>query len=262
MTDGPLLFTMRETRRTLRAPRFWLAIAGAALLLGLVGPFGTYGGLTLPARLAYWAVTVLATYLTGLVCVFLLAHLISPASPLGMTRLGLAGAVAGVPVAAIVWLINWVVFAWPDGAAIGFVPLVFYCIVISGLVSVLIAVFSRDYEMARAAGDAAGVPQRPRILDRLPPAKRGRLRHLSVQDHYVDVRTDRGGALLLMRLQDAVAETEGVEGLRIHRSHWVASDAVAEAVRRDGRLFLRLDDGTELPVSRSYVSDVREAGLA
>lgn len=42
----------------------------------------------------------------------------------------------------------------------------------------------------------------------------------------------------------------------------VASEAVAEAVRRDGRLFLRLDDGTELPVSRSYVSDVREAGLA
>ncbi|QDZ00736.1 LytTR family transcriptional regulator [Nitratireductor mangrovi] len=262
MTDGPLQFTMRELRRTLRAPRFWLAITGAALLLGLVGPFGTYDGLTLPVRLAYWAVTVLATYLTGLFCVFLLAYLTSPASPLGMTRLGFAGAVAGVPVAAIVWLINWVVFAWPDGAAIGFVPLVFYCIVISGLVSVLIAVFSRDYEMARAASGAAGVPQRPRILDRLPPAKRGRLRHLSVQDHYVDVRTDRGGALLLMRLQDAVAETEGVEGLRIHRSHWVASDAVAEAVRRDGRLFLRLDDGTELPVSRSYVSDVREAGLA
>ena len=69
MTDGPLHFTMRELQRLASAPRFWAAIAGTSVLLGLVGPFGTYEGLRLPARLAYWAATVIATYFVGVATV-------------------------------------------------------------------------------------------------------------------------------------------------------------------------------------------------
>ncbi len=83
-----------------------------------------------------------------------------------------------------------------------------------------------------------------------------------MQDHYVDVRTDKGGTLVLMRLADAIAETEGVAGLQIHRSHWVALEGIEKAVRRDGRLLLRMRDGTELPVSRTFAPAVREAGFA
>ncbi|EBV3599940.1 LytTR family transcriptional regulator, partial [Salmonella enterica subsp. enterica serovar Virchow] len=90
---------------------------------------------------------------------------------------------------------------------------------------------------------------------------RGQLTHLSMQDHYVDVRTDNGGAMVLMRLSDAIAETRGVEGLQIHRSHWVALGAVQKAIRRGGRPYVIMKDGTELPVSRSYLDTVRSAGL-
>ena len=39
--------------------------------------------------------------------------------------------------------------------------------------------------------DQAPETKRPVLLDRLPADKRGRLSHLTVQDHYVDVTTDR-----------------------------------------------------------------------
>jgi DNA-binding LytR/AlgR family response regulator len=261
VTDGPLHFTMRELQRLVFAPRFWAAIAGASILLGLVGPFGTYEGLRLPARLAYWAATVVATYLVGSATVDLLVRLIWSGRSSGTFAYAAAGAIAGVPVAAVVWGINFAVF---EGDAIPFLPLTAYCIAISAVVSGLVALFTEQFERTKARAEAASagaVQKRPRILDRLPPHLRGELSHLTVQDHYVDVRTDKGGTLVLMRLADAIAETEGVEGLQIHRSHWIALNQVAQSVRLGGRLMLKMKDGTMLPVSRTYLEDARAAGL-
>ena len=99
---------------------------------------------------------------------------------------------------------------------------------------------------------AASVEAAPAILRRLPPTKRGRLIRISVRDNYVDVVTDRGRSLVLMRLTDAIAETQPEPGLRVHRSHWVSFHGVVGCVRGNGRLFLLARDGTRVPVSRSY----------
>jgi DNA-binding LytR/AlgR family response regulator len=257
-----LQFTMRELQRVSTAPRAWAAVAGVSVLLGLVGPFGTYDGLRLPARLAYWAATVTATWFVGFAVVALLARLWSGGRDAGMPAYALFGAVAGVPVTLVVWALNAAVF---EGEAIPFLPLLAYVVAIAAVVSAVVALFIAQHEKALAAAApqpaATAAPRRPRILDRLPPHLRGALSHMTVQDHYVDIRTDRGGALVLMRLADAIAEAEPVEGLQIHRSHWVAADQIAQSVRMGGRLMLKMKDGTLLPVSRSYLDAVRSAGL-
>jgi DNA-binding LytR/AlgR family response regulator len=63
-----------------------------------------------------------------------------------------------------------------------------------------------------------------------------------------------------MRLSDAVVELEGLEGARVHRSWWVARDAVTDARRGDGKATLTLENGVEAPVSRAYARALREAG--
>lgn len=267
MAYSPLQSTMRELQRLATAPRFWAAIAAAALLLGLVGPFGTYEGLRLPARLAYWAATVAATYFVGVAFVHLQSALWSRrrGRP-GAAVYALFGAVAGVPVTLAVWALNAAVF---EGGAIPFLPLLAYVVVISAVVSAVVALFMEQFERQQAAASvlpvaaspAPSAPRRPRILDRLPPHLRGELSHMTMQDHYVDIRTDRGGALVLMRFADAIAETDPVEGLQIHRSHWVALDQIALTVRLGGRPMLKMKDGAMLPVSRSYLDAVRAAGL-
>ena len=66
----------------------------------------------------------------------------------------------------------------------------------------------------------------------MPLPQRGGLLALSVEDHYVDIVTDKGKTLVLMRLADAMKETGSVAGLQIHRSHWVARGAVIKAHRK------------------------------
>lgn len=73
--------------------------------------------------------------------------------------------------------------------------------------------------------------------------------------------TDKGSGLLLMRLSDAICETAGVDGVQIHRSHWVALAAVQRVVRADGKPFAELASGRRLPISRGYMAAAKAAGL-
>jgi hypothetical protein len=270
VSDTPL----RELQRILAQPRLWAALIGGGLLIGLIGPFGTFDSLALLPRLAYWIAIVVLTYVAGLATVHLVVAVFFRPRTARLAPYLVAGAVAGLPVAAIVVGLNSQLFGEPSNLRAALV-LTAYCVAISAIVSVLVALFSIPQAgpeaaetEAAAAAHAAPVtslppePRRPAILDRLPVHLRGKLAYMSMQDHYVDVHTDKGSTLVLMRLADAIAETGGVVGLQIHRSHWVASAAVTAAVRRDGRLLLRMTDGAELPVSRSYMAAVQQAGLA
>ena len=242
------------------SPVLWAGLGGVSVLLGMIGPFGTYDQLQLAARLAYWTAIVVTTYIGGFAVVQFVSYLLHGEDRDDVLGYALAGALAGVPVAVLVAFINRLVFA--DLSGFGFVTALPYTMAAAALVSALVAFFSQRLSAApTAAAEAGHAPPRPRLLDRMPLEKRGRITHISMQDHYVDVHTDRGSALILMRMSDAIAETDGVDGLRIHRSHWVARDAVERVERRDGRLVMRLRGGVELPVSRSYSHAVRSAGF-
>lgn len=254
MPSSDLHFTMRELQRHVRSPLLWAALAGTATVLGLAGPFGTYEVLPIVPRMAYWGVTVVATYAIGVAVIAGLEQVRHPRGSVPVYML--YGAASGLPIALFVHALNRLAF---DGPAIGFLPLFGYTTAIAAVGSAVISAFTRSLASRQAAPATA---RRPSLLDRLPLERRGEITRLSVQDHYVEVATDKGRHLLLMRLSDAMAETEGMEGMQVHRSHWVATNAVVRSARRDGRLYLHLADGSEIPVSRSYLKPVREAGLA
>jgi len=113
----------------------------------------------------------------------------------------------------------------------------------------------------RAKSDPRGAqePDQIRLLRRVPPHKHGRLIRLAVNDHYVDVITDAGTTSLLMRFSDAIVEADGVRGLQVHRSHWVAFDHISSVRRAGGRLLLIMSDGLQVPVSKSRVAAFRAA---
>ncbi|MGV8954470.1 MAG: LytTR family DNA-binding domain-containing protein [Cypionkella sp.] len=117
------------------------------------------------------------------------------------------------------------------------------------------------YERPAAAEDPVPLVEQVRLLQRLDPAQRGRLWAISVRDHYVDVLTSAGSASLLMRFGDALAEVYPVEGVQVHRSHWVAWDAVARVEREGAKLFVTLQDGARIPVSRNHREKLVRRGL-
>lgn len=113
-----------------------------------------------------------------------------------------------------------------------------------------------------AAGVLAPSPvPRARFLDRLPAKLAGsELYAVEAEDHYLRLHTSKGQDLILMRLGDAIAELEGLEGGQVHRSFGVARQAVAEVVRDGAKVQLRLTSGLLAPVSRSNLKLLKQAG--
>ena len=83
---------------------------------------------------------------------------------------------------------------------------------------------------------------------------------LRMKDHYVEAHTELGHALILMRFRDALRNVQNMDGMQVHRSHWVARRAVAGVRQTQGRTELRLRGGERVPVSRSYIPALRAAG--
>lgn len=113
-----------------------------------------------------------------------------------------------------------------------------------------------DRRSASAVPDAAAPP---RLLERVPARLGREVIALQAEDHYVRVYTPLGSDLILMRFADAIAEADGLDGLRVHRSWWVVRDAVAAARTEGRRAVLTLTGGLEVPVTRETVPDIRRA---
>jgi hypothetical protein len=87
-----------------------------------------------------------------------------------------------------------------------------------------------------------------------------RLIAIEAEDHYVRVHTDTGSELLPMRFSDALAELERAYGYRLHRSWWVAAEAIEGVRWMRGGGEARLTGGVVAPVSRSYAAALKSAG--
>jgi hypothetical protein len=111
---------------------------------------------------------------------------------------------------------------------------------------------------APSEGLAATAPAK--LLARLSPRLGGQVLALQGEDHYVRIHTALGSELVLMRLGDAIEELGGLAGERVHRSWWVAREAVGAARMNGRRAALTLTNGLDVPVSREATSKLRRAG--
>lgn len=257
MIGQALQVALRELREVFSSPVQLAAMGLAIIVLGLSGPFGTFQSFDLAQRFAYWGAMVVAAYATGQ-AVGSATMAMLPARPLPRwARVLAAGLITGLPVTLVVLAVEDIAY-WqllpPEPFSVWL-----YTTVLT--VVVMVAIVLIDERIKAAEGTSIPSPRPAAILERVPLPKRGRLLALVVEDHYVDIVTDRGKTLVLMRLADAVREVGDTVGLQVHRSHWVARDAVTKVRKADGRVTLELANGLELPVARSYIPRVREAGL-
>ncbi len=261
MTDSLPPSALREIRDHLRQPFVLAALAGVTVILGLSGPFRTLDLMAPLPRLGYWAAVVFGTYTIGTAVVACLFCWTSYARLPPAARVAAGSPVLGAAVTLALLLLDAGLGLAPvaDGRAIA--EQLAIATIISGVVLALREIALPGATPAPSSPTAAATRRAPAILDRLPLDRRGALLALSAEDHYVRVATRSGDTLVLLRLSDAMRETGDLPGLQVHRSHWVARDAV-RAVRRSGDgALLTLVTGREVPVSRRFMPAVRQAGL-
>lgn len=252
-----------------------LIMVAVGILLGLLGPFGSFA-LSGPERILYWVIWIVAGYAllrpTGVV-----AHWLCDRT--GLPRLagtGLAILIAAFPLTALVSMMVqnmgfFAVLRWS-----GFWSMYGYIWIIALVVSALTnAVFrygpleqAQDILVDGPPGQApeATEPPSPALPHEaapnglaLPPTF-GTITALKGEDHYVRVFGEHKSHLSLIRLRDAVAMMAAGSGFQVHRSWWVAKEAVASANREGRGAILTLRDGTNVPVSRDNMTILREAG--
>jgi len=230
----------------------WPVFGGAVLLMAVGGPFGAYGVLDFPMRLLMWLVVGLAMMLAGTLSFYAVAAML-PQHLSALHQTVIAGALASLPVAMAALLADRIFVEVPMTAT----RLVTDWVNLTPFVLAMVWAISKTEVSAETR--SLRVLTGPRAVPFLDRVKReiGRdLISLSAQDHYIEVVTTQGRDLVLGRFSDVVAQLADWDGLRIHRSHWVARKAIA-GVERGTKPVVRLTDGRHLPVSRTYAGGIR-----
>ena len=208
-------------------------------------------------RFLYWGGTMIGSWAIAMVSLGIIVGILRRFS-LSQNLMMIVGAI--ISAAPIALFIKFIVpFVFDDGNRLSFILQYLYALPITLtfalMTNLLLGVESTSQKIAPEDENANA------LLARIPVEKRGPLKYMSAEDHYVKVVTTRGNEMVLMRMADAESAVAHLAGVRIHRSHWVNKEYAVSHDRRNGQPYVTMDDGTELPVSRSYTKQAREAGL-
>ncbi len=256
-------------RRAFWSPAPYLCWAALTVLFALSGPFGTYLRFSLLRRAAYFAILIGVCVAWG-VAARALMQARFPTMSFAAASLIVSGVSAIVLAEPI---LSFTIFMSGGNG-----PHVPQLLELTGLIFIIglviasvrwaltygfttVVVADSPLDDPPAASALQDVVPVPRLMSRLGETAQGGILRLSARDHYVDVVTDKGSSQLLLRLSDAIAELDGVDGLRVHRSHWVAASAVVGQERKGDKRFLVLSDGARVPVSRNHQADAAARGL-
>lgn len=255
-TNPPLLGTAREWVIDLTVG------VGIGVLLGLMGPFGSFFNGGPMARIPYWVGSITC----GMVLFGCLARLAAA----GARRVGMpewtilapvilvGSAIQGAPLRVVA------IALWP-AIAHSVSPLAWYGQGVAITTPIMLAYYfirvrTRSPAFIRVRTRSPAREGMVPVEAPAPAAEPGAVLYLKMEDHYVRIRTEHGSRLEIGPLARVTGGLAGVEGLQVHRSWWVARRAI-EGVERDGRnLRLRLVDGETAPVSRASVAKLRAAG--
>lgn len=252
-------------------------MAMLALVVGFLGPFGSYTGNPLAYRVQAWGGLLLGAYVFVRPLIWGSEHL---ARRTGLPRTALAfwSAVATALPLAMLWrAVGQDAFRALDGYAV-LVPFALLCaLAVLGVTrwahdaSQRLASRLSDQTAAATPAEPRGAMETgpaaetenaaPRLVARLGTGFEAPIIALQSEDHYVRVHGVNGSELLLMRLRDAIAEMDGIPGEQVHRSWWVAREGV-EGLAQAGRSWnVRLVNGALAPVARESVDRLRRSGF-
>ena len=201
------------------------AILALGTFLSILGPYNSHN-FGIPGVWFYWTGLMALGWGSGSLCTWLFDRYL-PDWPRAATGLALSVLVS-LPVFLAVAGIQAMIGA-PFQLAVA--PIVFFFVWVISAAVVTISILT---ERNRPASESPGPPVASRALtDKLPHRlRRASLIAMVAEDHYLRVHTDKGEALILMRLSDAITAADALDGARTHRSWWVAREAVESYLRQ------------------------------
>lgn len=260
--DGPMSLALRQLQLALRSPVFWIVVAAAVVLTAMAGPYYTLERFSFPERLVYWGGTIPFSALT-MTFLSAFAYRLTEAKSLNWVLVAVLAGLAGVvPVTASVYLSEGIATGFEDGWLDGVGVFRLAMFVTPSLVGVTLAV-NALFEF-RVVGQEELAPEAPQktgtlLQSKLPHHLGHEIVTVQAQDHYVEVTTLKGSAMVLMRLGDAVRDLEPLGGLQVHRSWWVNPTHLVRTETGKSGQELVMKNGPRVPVGRSFRNALKDA---
>ncbi|QNM83860.1 LytTR family transcriptional regulator [Sphingomonas sabuli] len=245
--------THRQRLQQLRWQPFAAALA-VGLALGFAGPFGSNPAYPTVTRYAFW----LGLTAAGAVAAVAAGALLPPGWP--RTRALRIAAVALLSAIPMTFVVAWTITFLRPGRVFAphQLPSLFAAVAVIQLLIAYVLAITTPSAVGRAAPEQTAPAKFPAaLLRKLPPAIGTDVIALETEDHYLRIRTPAGSALVLMRMSDAVAMIDSRLGMQVHRRWWVAYGAVDAMSSVNQRLIVRLVDGTQVPVGRTFAAAAR-----
>jgi DNA-binding LytR/AlgR family response regulator len=238
----------------------WLKTYGLGVAMGvflaLVGAVQTAEVVFWP-RLFYWVSSMLIGTLIAHICAKLLDRLNGLSLWQEMLTLFV---MITVLISIFVWAYTALYFGYGfkvSNLRLFVVPVSVISLAMTGLHFMADQIPHQSHVAVAAPATRAEIKLKARLDSRF---KEANILAVSSEDHYLRVYTDRGEALILMRLYDAINALEGIEGSQVHRSWWLARNAVDATIRLDGRPAFRLKNGQTVPISRTFIKALKTDG--
>jgi hypothetical protein len=225
-----------------------------SLVLGFLGPFGSYA-IPLMKRLLYWFIMFNIGHFIYFLSHKLTAWYFKNKSPHPILRFLTPTLIATIPLSILVGFATLQVgyqFIVSMSFFIYIIPQVF-------LLGVIIEILMQAIYTKQVIEDK----KKPNhtFINRLPVNLGSNLICLAMEDHYIQVYTDLGSHMILMRMKDALVELQDYQGFQVHRSYWVATSAIESVIRKSRKTTLVMKNGLKIPVSRKYQPKIKQIGL-
>jgi len=232
-----------------------LLLTFVGLVMAELGPYRTLNAPQL-LRTAYWLLAVFGSGLAGI----LVDRAMSGRVRGFWLRIAVVSVVITPPVTLYIYALNALMLGLPRRWWL-IHQLAWQVLVVMLLLMTLRALLWRRIVETRTIV-MPPLPEAERDFRLRLSAKRraARLIAIEAEDHYVRVHTDTGSELVQMRFSEALEELSRAYGFRLHRSWWVAAEAIERVRWTRGSGEVRLTGGVVAPVSRSYAAALKSAG--
>jgi len=223
--------------------RWWMRLLlFAAVVGGGIGLIGFLSGDLLICLFDWTGMIVIGTGLSAGLLPGMIRFGRRLGLPLGAAA-GIAVALTAMPIAGAAALFS--AWAWPK--EIGKMSAVDWYVRTLLVEAFIVAGWTmlEQVRRARMAGIAVSLPVTSDVLC------------LQMEDHYVRIHRPSGSTIELMPMTAAIARYGRPDGLRVHRSWWVARDAIRQAEQEGRNWRLVLTNGLVVPVARSSIAQVR-----
>jgi LytTr DNA-binding domain len=272
--------TTNQTMSAKKLLRMCAIALAAGILLGIIGPFGTFESMSTITRFSFWIGGIAVGMIIHIPLFYAAAMFGTQYRLPAWLWVSASAVVAAVP---MTFVINGIFATMMSATNLDSITQLYPFVLAISLPMQWISYLTREQSVSKQPDPIVSAPalpkaapiivptlepepnligasSAPKLISRLPARLGKTLICLVMEDHYVRVHTALGDTMIHMRMADAALELDGVEGMLVHRSYWVAREAITGWSRDGKTLTLSLSNGKSVPVARDRQPLVRAAG--